>query len=219
MAKEFCDLILPNTSFDLHTKRTITKVSVGDDTNNYKVYCLVNENTMSSAELVAGLIKGYDNGKVIGESSTYGKNTVQKAFKIDNYTLKITIGKFILKSEGDIECQGLRPSVYVPRFLDDNFETLKLKRDICLNEESTEIYALKKIISKILDEKIKLNGILDNYTLKKVETILNKNIEDVITASEMSNIYKIYIEHCYGFQNDRQIKYIKGEVYDDEKSY
>lgn len=55
---------------------------------------LVDENTASSAELLAGTLKENRRALVLG-NHTYGKNTVQRVFPLSNgYGLKLTIARF-----------------------------------------------------------------------------------------------------------------------------
>ncbi|SHK55747.1 S41 family peptidase [Paramaledivibacter caminithermalis] len=216
-ALSLCNTILQKNTIQLAFKRKNQLIDVGDNNNRKIVYCLVSENTLSSAELVAGLIKESPYGSVIGENRTYGKNTIQKKFYICNIVLKITIGKFIFKQVGDIENIGILPDVIMERYLDNTFERLNLERPINIGENKTNIYVLQKILNAISDKKIKITGKCDESTIKLTEEILGRKIGNKIMPRDLEIIYYKYMLYCSRIENDKQIIYVMKEVSENEK--
>ena len=75
----------------------------------FEIAALVNENTASSAEVLASAIQDSGVGKLVGET-TYGKAVFQTAYLLDNGTyIKMTIGKYITRNGRDINYTGLEP--------------------------------------------------------------------------------------------------------------
>lgn len=72
---------------------------------------LINEYTASSAEIVAGAVKDYRSGTLIG-TKTYGKGVVQTVFPLDGYTsVKMTTDKYLTPNQNDIHEKGIEPDV------------------------------------------------------------------------------------------------------------
>ncbi len=74
---------------------------------------LVNENSASSSELLAGAIKGNKRGKIVGKK-TFGKGVVQNVIQLsDGTALKVTIQKYFTPDNMDINKKGIEPDVEV----------------------------------------------------------------------------------------------------------
>lgn len=74
---------------------------------------LVNENSASASEIMAGAIKDFEKGKIVGKT-TYGKGLVQ-SFKslLDGTYLKITISEYFSPKGNKINKNGVTPDVEV----------------------------------------------------------------------------------------------------------
>ena len=72
---------------------------------------LVNENTASASELVAGALRDNGRGILIGQK-TYGKGTVQQIFPLsDGSSVHITSAEWLTPNEETIALQGLTPDI------------------------------------------------------------------------------------------------------------
>jgi carboxyl-terminal processing protease len=92
--------------------RTDTKKSTAQYINKPFVV-LTNEYTASSAEIVAGAIKDYGSGTLVG-TKTFGKGIVQTVFPLDNNTsVKLTTDKYLTPKNNDIHKKGIEPDVKV----------------------------------------------------------------------------------------------------------
>lgn len=89
------------------------------DATNLPLIVLVNANTASAAEVLAGAIQDYKLGKLVGEK-TYGKGTVQE---ITNYSdgslFKQTIAHWLTPLKRSIDKTGLIPDITVTITKDD----------------------------------------------------------------------------------------------------
>ncbi|MCR4690352.1 MAG: S41 family peptidase [Lachnospiraceae bacterium] len=70
---------------------------------------LINENSASASEILAGAIKDYGIGTLVGKT-TYGKGIVQKVFRLtDGTALKLTISHYYSPKGNDIHEVGIKP--------------------------------------------------------------------------------------------------------------
>jgi len=97
---------------------------------NLPLVVLVNGNTASSAEIVAGVLKGHQRAEIIG-APTYGKTTIQYIFDLlDDSSIHVTSGEWWISGV--------------------NFP---LQPDIMISEDPTGIHALKAAI-EVLENQI-----------------------------------------------------------------
>lgn len=74
---------------------------------------LVNEESASAAEIVAGAIKDKGTGSLVGVK-TFGKGIVQTIFPLDSGTsVKLTTAKYLTPNKVDIHKKGIKPDVEV----------------------------------------------------------------------------------------------------------
>ena len=79
-----------------------------------KVVVLINNGTASAAEILAGALKDYGRGILIGEP-TYGKGSVQSVRRLsDGSALHITTATWLTPKKKQIEGAGLQPDIAVP---------------------------------------------------------------------------------------------------------
>ncbi|HYJ12994.1 MAG TPA: S41 family peptidase, partial [Thermomicrobiales bacterium] len=72
---------------------------------------LVDGNTASAAEIVAGSLRDYDRALVIGVQ-TVGKGSVQRIFDFsDGASLRVTVAEWFTPSKGRIQDEGVQPDV------------------------------------------------------------------------------------------------------------
>jgi carboxyl-terminal processing protease len=99
---------------------------------------LIDKFSASASEIFAGVIRDYDRGLIIGDSSTFGKGTVQQIVMINDHVrrrdrkvpppsrgaLKLTIQQFYRANGESTQINGVAPHVHVPSMNDqrDIFE-------------------------------------------------------------------------------------------------
>lgn len=85
---------------------------------NDKLVVLINGGSASASEILAGALKDYKRGKLVGEKS-FGKGTVQSPMDFpDGSGIHITIAKWLLPSGKNIHGEGVMPDVEV-KFVDN----------------------------------------------------------------------------------------------------
>lgn len=83
-------------------------------TRTIPLILLVDENSASASEIVAGAIKDHNRGRIVGRK-TYGKWSVQSIIHLPGGTgLKLTTAKFYSPNHMNYAGQGLAPHVNVP---------------------------------------------------------------------------------------------------------
>ena len=110
---------------------------------------LINHQSASASEIVAGALKDSGQALIVGESS-YGKGSVQTIFKIgENEGIRLTTSKYYTPSGIDITKQGILPGVQI---LDDiSFESInELMDKKQLRKEKTSIKLKRSTVEKFL---------------------------------------------------------------------
>jgi carboxyl-terminal processing protease len=103
-------------------------VQVLSDADPMQVYdgpmvVLVNRQSASASEILAGALKDYGRAVIIGDSKTHGKGTVQSLISLRRSrpelgTLKFTTASFYRIAGGSTQREGIRPDIVIPSMLD-----------------------------------------------------------------------------------------------------
>ena len=115
--------------YQLKNKDNITKVKATNNNSvNYPIVILINENTASAAEAMTLCFKdNYSNITIIGTNS-YGKGTVQRSMTLNSgKTIKYTIEEWLSPKGKSIDGKGIVPDTLITN---DNNEDLQLKEAI-----------------------------------------------------------------------------------------
>ncbi len=99
----------------------------GDHEIDVPMVLLINENSASASEILAGAVKDYGIGTLVGKK-TFGKGIVQKVFYLsDGSGLKLTISHYYTPKGNDIHEVGIEPDVEVDldvdKYLDEDIDT------------------------------------------------------------------------------------------------
>ena len=128
-------------------KEEIFTVTEPGPLTDISMVILVNANTASSAEIVAGALKKHDRARIIG-SPTFGKTSIQYIFDLkDGSSIHITSGKWWI------------PGVNFP-----------LQPDYVVEEDSAGVNALQKAIEILEEEKFKYRYFKMNQFTKKTNS-------------------------------------------------
>jgi carboxyl-terminal processing protease len=92
---------------------------------------IIDHFSASASEIFAGVIKDYGRGLIIGDSSTYGKGTVQSIVMLNEQpglrgddipnlgALKLTIQQFFRPDGDSTQIRGVAPDVHIPSLRDE----------------------------------------------------------------------------------------------------
>ncbi len=90
----------------------------GNNVRHYPLALIVDENSASASEIVAGAIRDHHRGIIVGRK-TYGKWSVQSIIHLPGETgLKLTTAKFYSPDDKTYSGEGLSPDVAVPAPVD-----------------------------------------------------------------------------------------------------
>ena len=114
---EICQLLLPEGMI-VYTEDKYGERNeyFSDGTNEFKLplVLLIDGSSASASEILAGAIKDYELGTLVG-TTTYGKGIVQKIFSYeDGSAAKITVSKYYTPNGYNIHGVGIAPDVEVP---------------------------------------------------------------------------------------------------------
>ena len=116
------------------------KKSENDPIINMPIIILTNENTASSSEILAGILKDLGKAKIVG-TTTFGKGIIQNILTLpDGSGLKITTEKYLTPNKDEIHNIGIKPDEEVK--LPDNVENI-------LSVEEKDDTQLKKAIEML----------------------------------------------------------------------
>lgn len=124
-------IISAGTVVSYHTKSGSSKVYTIDGAKErIPLVILIDKNSASAAEILAGAIQDRKEGIVMGETS-YGKGTVQAVYQETEKTaVKISIAEYKTPSGKSIDKKGIKPDIEVKqegRLFDFTSDTVLLK--------------------------------------------------------------------------------------------
>jgi carboxyl-terminal processing protease len=197
-------------------------VSESDESTIYRgpVVVLIDKFSASASEIIAGAIKDYGRGLVLGPRSTFGKGTVQNLIGLPNElgAIKITTHLFYQPSGTSNQLYGIKPDIIIPsltsiwdigeqktryplkwkKIKSANFKKFKLVNNnllsILKNKSSNRISRDRDFIE--LSKKIKkFRKLLNNKTISlKEESKLEKQKEDVMKKGMHRKKGKVLID-------------------------
>ncbi len=170
----------------------------------YKIAVLINGNTASAAEILAGAIQDTKAGILVGENS-YGKGTVQEVFPFsDGSGMKLTIAKYLLPSGRSINGVGLKPDVEV-KDSRVSLPELIYTNDVKKGDTGYNVELLQSYLSLLGYYKGEPNGYFGNDTydalisFQKYAGIPVTGVMDRGTVDALSYFYGLTL------QNDAQL--------------
>jgi len=118
----------------VQVKNTLGQVQVKDSDNGKPIYTgpmvvMADKSSASASEILAGALQDFNRAVIVGESSTFGKGTVQQPMDIGKMLplfavrnragyLKVTIQKFYRPSGSSTQMDGVASDVTVPTLMD-----------------------------------------------------------------------------------------------------
>ncbi|MCX6865589.1 MAG: S41 family peptidase [Verrucomicrobia bacterium] len=118
----------------VQVKNTLGQVQVKDSENGKPIYngpmvVMTDKSSASASEILAGALQDFNRAVIVGDSSTFGKGTVQQPmdigrmlplFSVRNRAgfLKVTIQKFYRPSGSSTQMDGVKSDVVVPSLMD-----------------------------------------------------------------------------------------------------
>lgn len=118
----------------VQVKNTLGQVQVKDSENGRPIYSgpmvvMTDKSSASASEILAGALQDFNRAVIVGESSTFGKGTVQQPMDIGRMLplfanrnragyLKVTIQKFYRPSGSSTQMDGVKSDLTLPSMMD-----------------------------------------------------------------------------------------------------
>ena len=158
-----------------------TNAKIVADFADMPLVVLINKNSASASEILAGALKDYKRAYLVGETS-YGKGSVQQIFELtQKSSFKMTISRYYTPSDANIDKTGIKPDKEVLMFpaltADDEKNLEKLLRD-------------EKLTNFVKDNKDLTGSQITRYaeTLAK-EYTLNKGLLRILIRQEYNRTH------------------------------
>ena len=150
---------------------------------------LVNGNSASAAEIVAGALKDHNRALILG-SKTFGKGSVQTLIPLENgLGLRLTIALYYTPSGISIQEEGVAPHIYLDDMDLDKFNNAKKGDNYTRESGLQKFFRLGKNIANKSSKKIK--GLPDKKD-KKSEKINPKDDYQVQQALSYLKSYDLF---------------------------
>lgn len=176
-ASEIGNLIVPQGLIvyteDRHGKRTKEYSSELKD-RGYPMVVLVNENSASASEIIAGALQ--DNGVPIIGVRSYGKGTVQSSYALgDGSYIKLTVNKFFTPKGKEIQGNGVTPDYIVSMDSVNRMPSLRFTGTQELGSEALHIYQLQTMLTAMGGFSGPATGVFDLATADAVAAFQKAN--------------------------------------------
>jgi len=195
---------IPNKKIvDLKYRERIESYYTEDSSQIFgKTIVIINNETASASEVVAGSLQYYKKGLLIGQKSC-GKSSIQQLIKLDhNIVLKLTVAYFYINGEYDINKIGLMPDIEFKEFTD--IYSIKLIDDLEIGQVDFRISVIQQCLKDLKLYNYQCNGIYDSNTIEALCKFNKKyNIDSVKPLSQVTleEIKRVYYDFCYNNMN------------------
>ncbi|RYD38901.1 MAG: tail-specific protease [Verrucomicrobiaceae bacterium] len=187
----------------VQVKNTLGQVQVKEADNGRPMYdgpmvVMTDKSSASASEILAGALQDYNRAVIVGDSSTFGKGTVQQMMDIGRMlplfaarnragSLKMTIQKFYRPSGSSTQMDGVVPQVVLPsltdaleigeRYLDNPLAHDRIRPAADFNAADPQVLfvpRLKELSQDRLKESKDFAYIIDDIVKAKERIRLNK---------------------------------------------
>ncbi|WP_418790985.1 S41 family peptidase [Phosphitispora sp. TUW77] len=138
-AVKVADMFVPEGPIVYITYRSAEEETYEADNRylNLPLVVLVDGNSASASEIVAGAIKDTQAGTLVG-TKTFGKGVVQSLYELQNNAgLKLTTGKYLTPNRNDINKKGIEPHIEMEQ-AEDVETDVQLEKAIQIIEQKTK---------------------------------------------------------------------------------
>ena len=200
------------TIYQMKEKSGAVQKTKASDCKKYSFannYILVDGQTASASEVVAGALQELCDFKLVG-SQTYGKGTAQTQKQLsDGSVLKYTYARWMLPSGTWINRKGLTPDYLVENIDVSDISTIAVDKDLKYDCVDERVLAMQKSL-KILGYDCKReDGYFSSDTveaLKQFESANNLNVDGIYNDNDKNMLISKVIIYINDLSNDYQYK-------------
>lgn len=198
--------------FQMEQKNGEIKKYKSSDCTKYKFlnnYILVDGQSASASEVVAGALQEKEGFKLVG-SQTYGKGTAQTQKQLsDGSVLKYTYARWLLPSGKWINGVGLTPDYNVANVDISDISTIALEKNMSYDSVGQEIASMQKMLNCLGYN----CGRTDGYFSKESETALKQfeqanhlTVDGIYTNNDRQRLEATVVLYANSSENDLQYK-------------
>lgn len=200
------------TIYQMKEKNDAVQKTKASDGNKYAFannYILVDDQTASASEVVAGALQELCDFKLVG-SQTYGKGTAQTQKQLsDGSVLKYTYARWMLPSGTWINGKGLTPDYLVENIDISDISTKTVDESLSYDCVDERVLTMQKAL-KILGYDCKRDdGYFSNDTaeaLKQFESANNLTVDGIYDDNDKNMLISKVLIYINDADNDNQYK-------------
>ena len=170
-------------------------------------YILVNGNTASASEVVAGALQEQLGYKLIGDQ-TYGKGTAQTQKQLsDGSVLKYTYARWLLPSDTWIDGKGLTPDYSVSNIDISEITSESLESDMGYDSVGTAIASMQKMLNCLGYTCDRSDGYFSSQTvtaLQQFEQANNLTVDGIYSDADRQILEATVLIYANDDANDYQ---------------
>lgn len=172
-------------------------------------YILVNGETASASEVVAGVLQEKMDFKLVG-TQTYGKGIAQTQQQLsDGSVLKYTYAKWLLPSGTWINGKGLTPDYSVNNIDTSIIYSKKLEEDLQFDSVGIAVASMQKMLGALGYDCGRTDGYFSSQTveaLKQFEQANNMDVDGIYTNKDRQRLESELVIYANSANNDYQYK-------------
>ncbi|WP_296883869.1 S41 family peptidase, partial [Thomasclavelia sp.] len=196
--------------FQMEYKNGTVEKYEADDSKTYNFingYILVNGNTASASEVVAGALQEQLGYKLIGDQ-TYGKGTAQTQKQLsDGSVLKYTYARWLLPSDTWIDGKGLTPDYSVSNIDISEITSESLESDMGYDSVGTAIASMQKMLNCLGYTCDRSDGYFSSQTvtaLQQFEQANNLTVDGIYSDADRQILEATVLIYANDDANDYQ---------------
>ena len=196
--------------FQMEYKNGTVEKYEADDSKTYNFingYILVNGNTASASEVVAGALQEQLGYKLIGDQ-TYGKGTAQTQKQLsDGSVLKYTYARWLLPSDTWIDGKGLTPDYSVSNIDISEITSESLESDMGYDSVGIAIASMQKMLNCLGYTCDRSDGYFSSQTvtaLQQFEQANNLTVDGIYSDADRQILEATVLIYANDDANDYQ---------------
>ena len=200
------------TIYQMKEKSGAVQKTKASDCKKYSFannYILVDGQTASASEVVAGALQEFCDFKLVG-SQTYGKGTAQTQKQLsDGSVLKYTYARWMLPSGTWINRKGLTPDYLVENIDVSDISTIAVDNDLKYDCVDERVLAMQKSLKILGSDCKREDGYFSSDTveaLKQFESANNLNVDGIYNDNDKNMLISKVIIYINDLSNDYQYK-------------
>ena len=219
-AKDILELFLEKDQVMFYTQDRTGKLTEfkSKNENPYRFvngYILMNKNSASSSEVLAGTLQEVLDYQVVGEKS-YGKGVAQDQITLSDLSVvKLTTSKWLLPSQNNINGVGISPDVEVDNSQNVTLYQFDLDKTLsydCVDTRVGELQKMLKLLGYNVDREDGYFSLATKEAMSDFETAMNLEVNGSFDPSDKEVLINAALKHMYTNQEDHILKAVESLI-------